>query len=170
MPQAVPRRQPSMRRAGLVALSLLAGACAMSGDMAGDRSGTTGSIAASPEAVRARFVPALRQMGFTVVQEGEQNGRIVATTRALSPAAAYCRRVIITDTQSDFLRSDWSSARSVSGEVVVELEPAAGATAVRISTDLTGLYHDRYRNLPVSRPCPSTGELERRLLTTATTG
>ena len=158
------RRPPAT---AIVAAALLAG-CAITPEPP-PVTLTQQQVTAPPDAVRTRLRQALSQQGFSVADE--TGGGIVARRAGpVEEAWAACPRLIVTDEQNEYFRSDWAAARALAMEVRIGLQPATGGTVVRIATEPRGTYVDRYRNTAFEAPCSSTGQLERSLLGAAAAG
>jgi hypothetical protein len=133
----------------------------------------TGRAPAGAEEVAGRLAAALRDRGFAVQRQDAAGLR--ATSRSGAAPYATCRTIVVHDTDTEIGRRDWSRARDAGGTVDVVLIPtgsdgtAGGAgTTVGITTTFSGLYHNRFRNLPFDSLCSSNGRLEQELLAAAT--
>lgn len=151
--------------AAMASAGLLLAACAPTAPPRGPSAASATVPAPAPE-VRDRLEAELRQAGLEIV--ASTDGSIRAERRSAVPAAWFsCRRILVSDTQSDFNRQDWASPRGARMVVNVGLSPLGGQTSTTVVAEVLGLYRDRYRNLPFERPCASTGALEQQLLAAA---
>jgi hypothetical protein len=121
----------------------------------------TRTVAAAPEEVRARLDEELRSLGFTAGAEGSW-----ARTTGLPVSWADCRTIVIGGGETGGQRSH-ARPLSRAAEVRPTLIPSAGGTQLTIATSFEATYHHRFRNLPFTAACASTGELERALLAAA---
>jgi hypothetical protein len=77
---------------------------------------------------------------------------------------AYCERARIIDRSSDSRRP--RRARPISRDLALEVavRDSAGGAEVEPIARFTEQQHNRWRNMPFTQPCQSTGVLERALL------
>lgn len=148
----------------LMALGLLAG-CTPDREPP-EATYTRHPITASPDTVRARLRQTLTQQGFAVTEDA---GGLVAQRKGTAEQPGItCPRVLVTDYNSEYVRSDWAAARALTTTLRIGLQPAAGGTELVITTEPHGTYLDRYTNFTFQKPCLSTGEIEQALAAAAT--
>lgn len=149
-----------MRAIASLTVLLLAGACATTPSIPVE---TTRSIAGTPSEVRGRIEAAAAGLGLAVRPGGE-----LLLARANAPADwADCATIVIRSMGEAVNRVDFAAPQARAAEVRIGLTGTGDGTAVAVSPNFTATYLDIYRNLPVERPCPSTGRLERALLDAA---
>jgi hypothetical protein len=120
---------------------------------------TMQSIDAAEDAVVAR----LRDLGF-VITESRENGLVTGEIANGAPAAwSFCDRVLVRE-RDDGTRTDWAEADDRRTRVAVRFSELGGQTSVSLTPRFTGLYLDRFDNLPFDRACSSTGQLEPQIL------
>jgi hypothetical protein len=102
---------------------------------------------------------------ITVVSADPATGVIHAERTEYQDAGwADCERAWITDRSSDSARP--RRARPISRDLALEVAVRANAGGVEVQpvARFTEQQHDRWRNMPFTQPCRSTGVLERALL------
>ncbi len=114
-------------------------------------------IAASPEDTRRRIELVLVSVGL--VPKATQAG-FQASRHPLPESWAECPVLLVGDWGG---RSDWAKPQDSNGTLVVSIQPAGNQSEVSVATTFTATYSDPFRNVPVTGPCRSTGELERLL-------
>jgi hypothetical protein len=120
---------------------------------------TTLSVEAAEDAVVAR----LRDLGF-VITESRANALITGEIANGAPAAwSECDRVLVRE-RGDGNRTDWAEADDRRTRVAVRFSELGGRTSVSLTPRFTGIYLDRFDNLPFDRACSSTGQLEPQIL------
>jgi hypothetical protein len=155
----MPRRPAALAAAAALATVLLA-ACATAPPTPPPPSGTT--VAAPADEVRDRIERAMRELGLA--PEATPGGLRAGFRGGTADRWSACPRLLVEDRTEGFPRSDWASPQAREGAVTVGLSPAGEQTIVTVSGRFEATYTDRFRNLPVSGRCGSTGELERALL------
>jgi hypothetical protein len=120
---------------------------------------TTLSVDAAEDAVVAR----LRELGF-VITESRANALVTGEIANGAPAAwSECDRVLVRE-RGDGNRTDWAEADDRRARVAVRFSELGGRTSVSLTPRFTGIYLDRFDNLPFDRACSSTGQLEPQIL------
>ena len=120
---------------------------------------TTLSVEAAEDAVVAR----LRDLGF-VITESRENALVTGEIANGAPAAwSECDRVLVRE-RGDGNRTDWAEADDRRTRVTVRFSELGGRTSVSLTPRFTGVYLDRFDNLPFDRTCASTGTLEPQIL------
>jgi hypothetical protein len=107
----------------------------------------------------------LQANDITVVSADGATGVIHAERTAYQDAGwAYCERAWITDRSSDSRRP--RRARPISRDLALEVAVRESAVGVEVQpvARFTEQQHNRWRNMPFTQPCQSTGALERALL------
>jgi hypothetical protein len=155
-----------MRHAALsAALATALAACATTPPPPPPPSGAT--AAAPVGEVRGRVERAMRELGLA--PESSPGGLRADFGGGAARPWSDCPRILIDDRTENVVRSDWAEPQAREGQVTIGLSPAGEQrTIVTVSGRFAATYTDRYRNLPVSGRCRSTGELERALLQAAT--
>ncbi len=119
-------------------------------------------VAGTPDAARRQVEARLAALGFAMT---EGPGGPARTGRA-SPDWADCETVLISGGTNSG-QKDFAAPQARSASVTVSYTPVATGTRIDVSTSFEATYHHRYRNLPFTEPCRTTGELERALLAAA---
>lgn len=147
----------------ILGIGLLA-ACAQPAPQPGVSTAALGGITPQPIAdAETAVATRLRELGFNVI-ESRETGVLQAEIRNGAPAAwAACDRVLVTE-RDDRNRTHWADADDRRTTVTVRFSELAGQTSVTLTPRFTGVYLDRFDNLPFDRPCSSTGALEPQIL------
>jgi hypothetical protein len=119
------------------------------------------TVAAAPDEVRARIDGELRRLGFAAGADGGW-GRPTGAPEAW----AQCGTIVTSGGETGSQREQ-ARPRARAATVSVTITPTAAGTQVGVATSFEATYHHRFRNLPFTAPCASTGELERTLLAAA---
>jgi hypothetical protein len=119
-------------------------------------------VAASPDEAHERIDRELRSLGFVPGRGGDY-----VKSSAVPEAWATCETVMTRGGSDGSSQRDLARPQSRSASVSVSLVPSAGGTQVSIGASFEGLYHHRFRNVPFTAACGSTGQLERLLLDAA---
>ena len=107
----------------------------------------------------------LQANDIAVISADPASGVIRAERTAYQDAGwAHCERAWITDRSSDSRRP--RRARPISRDLALEVavRESAGGVEVQPVARFTEQQHNRWRNMPFTQPCRSTGVLERALL------
>jgi hypothetical protein len=107
----------------------------------------------------------LQANDIAVVSADPASGVIRAERTAYQDAGwAHCERAWITDRSSDSRRP--RRARPISRDLALEVAVRESASGVEVQpvARFTEQQQNRWRNLPFTQPCRSTGVLERALL------
>jgi hypothetical protein len=152
--------RPEILRLGLVALCV---ACQPQPKVYNVERGRT--YAADKTAVWDGVLRFLQANDITVVSADPASGVIHAERHAYQDGGwADCERARIIDRTSDNRRP--RRARPISRDLALEVavrESAVGAEVQPVAR-FTEQQHDRWRNMPFTQPCRSTGVLESALL------
>ena len=123
------------------------------------------TYAADKGAVWAGVLSFLQANHITVVSADPASGVIHAERSAYQDAGwADCKRAWVTDRSSDNARPRRAQPISRDLALDVTLRESAVGVEVRPVARFTEQQHDRWRNMPFTQPCRSTGVLERALL------
>jgi len=149
------------------ALFILA-ACAGPAPQPGVTTTPTGAMTDRPLAEAEAAVAArLQELGFTV-EDRPDTAVVAASIERGAPAGwAFCDRVQVRE-REDRNRTHWAEAEALGVKVNVRLSELAGRTSVTVSPRFSGIYLDRFDNLPFERLCASAGVLEPMILAGAT--
>jgi hypothetical protein len=157
-------------RAWPVLALLVLAACAGPAPQPGVTTTPTGAMTSYPLAETEAFlVTRLQNLGF-VVEDRPETGVIAATIERGAPAEwAFCDRIEVRDAQ-DGNRTHWADAETLRVRVNLRLSELGGGTSVTVSPRFTGVYRNRFDNLPFDRLCASAGVLEPQILAQAQAG
>jgi hypothetical protein len=158
---------PWFRHLPVLGLLLLA-ACAQPAPRPGVSTAALGAVTPQPvDAAETAIAARLQELGFDLV-ESRETGVIQAQMQNGAPAAwSVCDRVLVTE-RDDRNRSHWADANDRRTTVTVRFSQLAGQTSVTLTPRFTGVYLDRFDNLPFDRACASTGALEPQILAALT--
>ena len=124
---------------------------------------TDRSIAEAEAAVAARLL----ELGFAV-EDRPETGVVAGSIERGAPAGwAFCDRVQVRE-REDRNRTHWAEAEALGVRVDVRLSELGGGTSVTVDPRFSGIYTDRFDNLPFERLCASAGVLEPMILASAT--
>ena len=125
-------------------------------------------VAGTPDVARRQVEARLAVLGFAFAQgpDGPEEPDRPARTGRASPDWAECETVLISGGTNSG-QKDFAAPQARSASVTVSYTPLATGTRVDVSTSFEATYHHRYRNLPFTESCRTTGELERALLAAA---
>jgi hypothetical protein len=121
----------------------------------------------APGVAKARIVQQLVGLGFKVTGTDQ----VVGESPAADASWAECGNVLVqssgtsSSSQRQFARPEARTAH-----IVASITPRGEGSTVAVTTNFAARYTNRYRNLPFSRPCESTGALERSVLDAAGQG
>lgn len=148
------------------ALFILA-ACAGPAPQPGVSTTPTGAMTDRPLAEAESFlVTRLQKLGFTV-EDRPETGVVAATIERGAPAEwAFCDRIQVSE-RDDRNRTHWADAETLKVQVNLRLSELGGGTSVTVSARYSGIYLDRFDNLPFERLCASAGVLEPLILAKA---
>ena len=123
-------------------------------------------------AVRARVERSLRLRGLEPIGGPARPGPIEAVGSGPPGRGwAECPALTLADPSRRTNRRARVDATSVATRAVVSTAPEGdGSTRLTVRVDNTGTYINPFTNSPVPQPCPSTGVLERELLTSLQVG
>lgn len=124
---------------------------------------STRTVASTPGTAKARLIERLVELGFAVTGQDS----IRARDTAADPAWADCSGVRVEDPSTDFSRKNWTHPQARSAVVDAWARPSPDGTLVHLVARHAAAYRNIYINLPFSRPCTTTGVLERQLLDAA---
>ena len=154
---------PAMPRTLALLVALLTTSCNLPPQPSGVPRPVTATVAAPVADVRERVARAMREAGLQ--PETTPAGLRAEVRGAARPEWAACRRLLVTDYSTEYVRSDWAEPEARDLEVTVaERLGGGGGSEVTVAAVTVATYRDVYRNLPVRAPCASTGVLERQLL------
>ncbi len=157
-------------RAWAVAALVVLAACAGPAPQPGVTTTPTGAMTGYPLAETESFlVTRLQNLGFAV-EDRPETAVIAATIERGAPAEwAFCDRIQVSD-RDDGNRTHWAQPETLRVQVNVRLSELGGGTSVTLSPRFTGVYRNRFDNLPFDRLCASAGVLEPQILAQAQAG
>jgi hypothetical protein len=120
-------------------------------------------VESPPGTAKVHLVERLVELGFTVTGRDT----IQARKAAADPSWAECGRVLVEDPTTDFSRKNWADPRERSTIVEAWARSSPEGTLVHLVARHAASYRNIYTNLPLMRPCATTGVLEALLLDAA---